>query len=79
MAIHIRRVEFLSAVFSLGLVDAMKEITASEFRANCYSILKAVRTTGISIRVVRSGKPLAEIVPVSVIAAPVRKKPGKRR
>ncbi len=43
----------------------MKEVAISKFKAKCLGILEQVRKTRQPIRVTRSGKPLAEVVPVS--------------
>lgn len=43
----------------------MKEVAISEFKAKCLAILEQVRTTRQPIRVIRHGKPVAEIVPPS--------------
>jgi prevent-host-death family protein len=43
----------------------MKEISISEFKANCHEIFERVRKTRRPIRVTRFGKPLGEVVPVS--------------
>jgi prevent-host-death family protein len=44
----------------------MEEIDISKFKATCESVLDRVRRTGKPIRVTRSGKPVAEVVPPSV-------------
>jgi prevent-host-death family protein len=41
----------------------MREVTISEFRAKCYSLLNQAQKTKRSLRVTRFGKPIAEIVP----------------
>lgn len=51
----------------------MKEVGISEFKVNCHKILEQVRKTRQPIRVTCSGKPLAEVVPVST-----RKPPANR-
>lgn len=43
----------------------MKEIAISEFQAKCLALLEQVRKTKKPLRVTKSGKPLAEIVPPS--------------
>jgi prevent-host-death family protein len=43
----------------------MKEVTISEFRTKCFSLLNQVQKTGKPLRVTRFGKPIAEIVPAS--------------
>ncbi len=48
----------------------MKEIAVSEFKANCHRILEQVRKSRRPIRVMRSGKPLAEVGPSSVRKRP---------
>jgi prevent-host-death family protein len=45
----------------------MKEIAISEFKAKCSAIIETVRRTRVPVRVTRSGKPVAEIVPAAVI------------
>ena len=47
----------------------MKEVTISEFRAQCLGILEQVRKTRTPIRITRFGKPVAEIIPASPCAA----------
>ncbi len=44
----------------------MKEIAASEFKANCLAIIGRVNKTRKPVRITRYGKPLAEIVPPAV-------------
>lgn len=51
----------------------MKEIAASEFKANCLAIIARVNKTRKPVRITRYGKPVAEIVP----AAP-KERPFKR-
>jgi prevent-host-death family protein len=41
----------------------MREVTISEFKANCSSLLNLVQKTKLPLRVTRFGKPIAEIVP----------------
>ena len=41
----------------------MKEVTISEFKAKCSSLLNQVQKTKKSIRVTRFAKPIADIVP----------------
>lgn len=43
----------------------MKEVTISEFRAKCFSLLNQVQKTKKPLRVTRFGKPIAEIVPTA--------------
>lgn len=43
----------------------MKEITITEFRSRCNTILAELQRTGESIRITRFGKPLADVHPVS--------------
>jgi len=42
----------------------MKEITITEFRAKCSSVLARVQKTKRPVRITRFGKPIAEIIPV---------------
>lgn len=44
----------------------MEEIAISKFKATCLSVLEKVRTTGRPIRVMKFGKPIAEVVPAKV-------------
>ncbi len=46
----------------------MKEVTISEFKANCSALLERVGKSKKPIRITRRGKPLAEIVPLSPAA-----------
>ncbi len=41
----------------------MNEVSISEFKAKCLALLEQVRKTKQPLRVVRHGKPVAEIVP----------------
>jgi len=41
----------------------MNEVSISEFKAKCLALLEQVRRTKQPLRVVRHGKPVAEIVP----------------
>jgi prevent-host-death family protein len=41
----------------------MKEVSISEFRAKCFSLLSQVQKTKQPLRITRSGKPIADIVP----------------
>jgi len=43
----------------------MKEVTISEFKANCSSLLNQVQKTKQPLRVTRLGKPIADIVPTA--------------
>jgi prevent-host-death family protein len=53
----------------------MQEIAISEFKAKCLSLLDEVNKTKKPIRILRRGKPLAEIVPPT--PAPKRRKLGR--
>jgi prevent-host-death family protein len=44
----------------------MKEIPISAFKRNCFEILRRVQKTRVPVRIIRFGKPVAEIVPPSV-------------
>lgn len=52
----------------------MQEIAISEFKAKCLSLLDEVNKTKKPIRILRRGKPVAEIVPPT--PAPKRRKLG---
>ena len=53
----------------------MKEVTISEFKSHCFALIKEVEKTGKPLRILRRGKPLAEIT--SVAEAPKRRKLGR--
>jgi antitoxin (DNA-binding transcriptional repressor) of toxin-antitoxin stability system len=46
----------------------MKEVSVSQLRADCSSLLKQVQKTRSAIRVTRFGKTIAEIAPVAPVA-----------
>ena len=46
---------------------AMEEISVSEFKAKCLAIVERVRKTRKPVRLTRFGKPIAEVVPLSVV------------
>jgi prevent-host-death family protein len=48
-----------------GLIDLMREVTISKFKAKCFSLLSQVQKTQQPLRVTRFGKPIAEIVPAA--------------
>jgi len=48
----------------------MREIAISKFKATCVEVLEEVRKTGTPVRITRSGRPMADVVPPQ----PVRKK-----
>jgi len=43
----------------------LREISVSEFKAKCLSLLEEVNKTKTPLRVVKRGKPLAEVMPPS--------------
>ena len=45
----------------------MKEVAISEFKAKCLGIIEQVRKTRVPVRVTRFGKPVAEVVPASLV------------
>ncbi len=45
----------------------MQEIAISEFKAKCLAVLERVRATKKPIRITRFGKPVAEVVPPTVV------------
>jgi prevent-host-death family protein len=45
----------------------MQEIAISEFKAKCLAVLERVRSTKKPIRVTRFGKPVAEVVPPTLV------------
>jgi prevent-host-death family protein len=44
---------------------AMREVSISEFKAKCLSLLDTVNKTKTPLRVTKRGKPIAEVVPVT--------------
>lgn len=44
----------------------IREISISEFKAKCLSLLKEVSKTKTPLRVTRRGKPIADVIPPSV-------------
>lgn len=47
----------------------MEEVSISEFKAKCLALLEQVRKTKKPILVTRFGKPVAEVIPPSPLAA----------
>ena len=45
----------------------MQEVAISEFKAKCLAMLEQVRATKKPIRITRFGKPVAEVVPPTVV------------
>ena len=45
----------------------MKEVPISEFKAKCLALLENVRRTRAPLRITRFGKPVAEVIPPTVI------------
>jgi prevent-host-death family protein len=45
----------------------MDEVSISEFKAKCLALLEQVRTTKKPLRITRHGKPVAEVVPSTVV------------
>ena len=45
----------------------MQEVAISEFKAKCLALLEQVRKTKQPIRITRFGKPVAEVVPPTVV------------
>ena len=41
----------------------MKSITSTEFKAKCLAILDEVARTGVSVTILKRGKPVAQLVP----------------
>jgi prevent-host-death family protein len=44
----------------------MKQVAISKFKAKCFSLLEQVQKTRNPIRITRFGKPVAEVVPVTL-------------
>ena len=47
--------------------NVMREVAISEFKAKCLALLEQVRATKKPIRITRFGKPVAEVVPPTVV------------
>ena len=45
----------------------MQEMAISEFKAKCLAVLERVRATKKPIRITRFGKPVAEVVPPTLV------------
>ena len=45
----------------------MEEVAISEFKAKCLALLERVRKTRKPLRITRRGRPIADIVPPSVV------------
>ena len=45
----------------------MKEVAISEFKAKCLALLEEVRLTKKPLLVTRFGKPVAEVIPPSIV------------
>jgi prevent-host-death family protein len=45
----------------------MQEVAISEFKAKCLALLEQVRKTKQPLRITRFGKPVAEVVPPTVV------------
>jgi prevent-host-death family protein len=52
-------------LLSRAYPTVMKEVAISEFKAKCLAMVEEVRKTKKPIRVMRRGKPIAEVVPSS--------------
>lgn len=48
---------------SAKISKAVQEVSVSEFKAKCLSLLEQVSKTKEPLRVVKRGKPLAEVIP----------------
>ena len=46
----------------------MQEVSISEFKAKCLSLLEQVNKTKKPLRITRRGKPVAEVVPPTAVA-----------
>jgi prevent-host-death family protein len=55
----------MTIVIDHSMIETMKEVAISVFKAKCLGMLEEVRKTRKPIRVTRFGKPVAEIVPPS--------------
>lgn len=45
---------------------AMEKMAVSKFKATCLAVLERVNATGTPVTITKFGKPLAEIIPVSI-------------
>jgi antitoxin (DNA-binding transcriptional repressor) of toxin-antitoxin stability system len=41
----------------------MKQMAISKFKVSCLAVIEEVRRTGTPVRIMRFGKPIAEVVP----------------
>ncbi len=49
------------------MVNNLEEVSISEFKAKCLGLLEQVRKTRKPLRVTKFGKPIADIVPPSIV------------
>ena len=56
----------LTKRFDHGLINCMKEVAISEFKAKCLSLLEEVEKTKKPLLVTKFGKPIAEVGPPSM-------------
>ncbi len=48
-------------------MTTMQEMAISEFKAKCLAVLEQVRATKKPIRITRFGKPVAEVIPPTLV------------
>jgi prevent-host-death family protein len=53
-------------VIDHSITLAMEKMAVSKFKATCLAVLEKVNATGMSVTITKFGKPLAEIIPVSI-------------
>lgn len=46
------------------LIMVMKDVTISEFKAKCFSMIERVHKTRQMLRITRHGRPVADVIPV---------------
>jgi prevent-host-death family protein len=51
-------------------MSAIRQVSISEFKAKCLSLLQQVQKTKKPLRVTRFGKPIADIVPAAAAVGP---------
>jgi prevent-host-death family protein len=57
-------------VIDYGQIELVEEMAISKFKATCLAVMERVRRTRRPVRITRRGKPVAEIVPPTPVAAP---------
>ena len=48
-------------------MEDLEEVSISQFKAKCLGLLEQVRKTGRPLRVTKFGKPIADVVPATIL------------